>query len=286
MNMENATNHQTPEKRNPRMRMCKSKISLALLVILMLSLTGCVYFRLLAFKKQCANFDQFFQVIDKDGLTITAKKPLLYSTDLLYLGLAPTSKEIVQNEEIWKLIFEKIYPSKKTESDNFDITVSLRFKDKMLKAVHISENYFVVLPKPFVILMFKSLGSAKIDKKNKTATTQATSNSNMDFDIPHKADALQLLGKPYETEEDDDTETLTYKYILKAPKINNKVKPEIYWLKMKFDKKTKRLLIVTGNLSFGALTVDYSNFPDTDDEKDKSKKATQGNRVTHRGTLQ
>ena len=221
------------------MRTSKNKkITLILLVVSLLPNTGCVYIRLLKTKRQCAQFDRYFDVDDQKGLTISLRKPVLYDKDMRWLGLEATSKETQQDEQTWKLVFEKLYHSRKNDDDNFDMTVSFRFKAKMLQAIHFPENYLLVLPKQVFIAMFKSFGDATIDKRNRTFSARI-GDTEMDFGVPYKVDVMKLLGKPYAAKIQFDTEALTYKYQLKTARVDGgKAKGKLYWIELEVDKKT------------------------------------------------
>jgi hypothetical protein len=232
------------------MRLFHKKIILVLLLASLLPITGCVYFRLLELKKQCAAFEDYFDVEEKDGLTITLRKPVLYDKDIRWMGFEPSFREKAKDGETWTLVLEKMYLSPKDEPGNFNITFSLLFRNQKLKAMQISEHYLVVFPKEFVIEMFKSFGGAEIDKKNRTVTgNKQTTGGNLS--VPCREEAVRLLGKPYATEDKEDTEILSYKY---RPKVTG----EPYCVRLEFSRETSNLLRVKSSLFLGSINMDYS----------------------------
>jgi hypothetical protein len=59
------------------------------LAALGLLLGGCVYLRLLAFKRQLADFDRHFTLQTDDGLRLGCLTPVLLPEDFRWLGLTP-----------------------------------------------------------------------------------------------------------------------------------------------------------------------------------------------------
>ena len=84
---------------------------IAVTLILMLVLSGCVYLRLLKFKHQLVKFDEFFRVEVTDRFTLHFLKPMLFAKDFIHLSkFQPSRKHPLPNGERWNYIFYKIDP--------------------------------------------------------------------------------------------------------------------------------------------------------------------------------
>jgi hypothetical protein len=110
------------------------------------------------------------------------------------------------------------------------------------------------------VATLKALGDAKIDKRKRTVTAEAKSSKadnevHDGFKAPVEPDVLKLLGNPYERDEQSDAKILTYKYQLKGATTADKNKDKVYWVKLKFDKRTKMLLSTEGRLFFGTIKI-------------------------------
>ena len=68
---------------------------------LSLALGGCVYLRLLAIKRQLADFDRHFTLQQADGLRLICRDPVLLSQDFTWMGVVPESKRKLGVAEQW-----------------------------------------------------------------------------------------------------------------------------------------------------------------------------------------
>ena len=73
----------------PRLRLRGRRAAAAGLAPLGRLLAGCVYLRLLAFKRQLADFDRHFPLRTDDGLRLGCLTPVLLPEDFRWLGLTP-----------------------------------------------------------------------------------------------------------------------------------------------------------------------------------------------------
>lgn len=193
----------------------RGKKIVPLLILFSFFLNGCVYLRLLEVKKQVARFDQYFKVEKEDGLTVTFLKPVIYEKDMKWMGFHPSQELDQEDQVVWLHILEKLYFEGQVEDENFDIYFESKYNNSKLKEIYISERYFTFFPKELFITLFKSLGGAKIDKKNKKASSKVESFGAERIDFPTYSDVLKVLGKPFKIVEVSGQKTLSYNYRLK-----------------------------------------------------------------------
>ena len=100
-----------------------SKRTLPILILISCSLTlsGCVYLRLLKVKKQFKQFDKYVMVDKEDGLTFSFLQPILYADDIKWLGLPPVFQKTESGTTTWRHVLEKITT---TTNQSKEITTS------------------------------------------------------------------------------------------------------------------------------------------------------------------
>lgn len=187
---------------------------LLVLGTLILFVASCVYTRLYSFKGQLNDFEENFEINDEGGLTLVFLNPVLESGDIVWLMKnGPSSKEELEEGELWTYVFEKQYLSSNDEGGSYDIPVSMVMKEEMLKEVTLPERFLKNLSVPLLKRMFSSMGDAEISKLRKSANS--IFNGSNSEEIPKMQHIVDTLGKPYSVEESDETSKFTYLYYLK-----------------------------------------------------------------------
>lgn len=224
----------------------KKIFAISILLFLALFTSGCVYLRLFEVKKQLAQFDKYFTLDKTNGLKIRFHKPVLYEQDMQWMGFQPTIQKEDPNGKTWHLVFEKMHPENRVEEGNYDIIFLLKYKNRKLKEVCISERYFAVIPKEFFIMIIKSMGGAKIDRKKKSASAKSTFSGDTELIIPKQDDILKLLGYPYVHEKNEKLNTIEYRYQIKGKtsgKMSEQSTKERYVVKFIFSEKEEKLKV-------------------------------------------
>jgi hypothetical protein len=200
--------------------MIPARLSLAVLMAgLALTLTGCIWLRLLALKNQFAEFDRYVKVDDRHDLELQFVKPVLYARDVRALfELEPTSKCTNLDQQTWYWTFEKIPAPTQAEPGDFSLTFSTTFVDNKLTRFAIPERFLVVLPKPFVLGMFRSLGQARVDQAKRTLGVKWAPDG--EARVLTQPEVSRLLGQPFSLTEAKTNETWLYRYQLKSPSLN------------------------------------------------------------------
>ena len=241
-------------------------------LLLILALTpGCLYLRLLKVKKQLADFDRYVQVKEDQGLKLIFLKPVLYSGDIQTLLGPPTSSKKTPESERWTFLFEKKYAVRKNEKGNFDVSLDMIFKDDLLSEIQLPERFLVILPKPFLVLLCKTMGNAEINmgRQSVKGTFKYREKEASQIQVPTQDELLKSLGKSFAVNESDVNLNLHYRYQLKPTKAN----PEyvvLSWVDFAFREKGGRLLKAEANLCGIELFMDFSA-DSADDKKPDNK---------------
>lgn len=179
-----------------------------------LLLGGCVYFRLLEFKHQLADFDRHFSLQTDDGLRLACRDPLLLADDLRWLGLTPELVDTAGNRELWHIRWTKeLPPGAKKEPPKYDVEMSLAFVDGKLVNVALPERYFVFVPKSFFIGLLRNLGSASVNEAKRTASVEfSAAERQLMAQRVMIASLAMLLGQPTERRIADGHTYLRYHY--------------------------------------------------------------------------
>jgi len=192
----------------------KQKIIYILFVFLISSTFGCVYLRLFQVKRQLNEFANNFLLSDESGLTLVFKNPVLLDRDVKWLMKSePLSREKKDDSELWEYILEKQYVDSDYEEENYDIPISMSFRNGKLLEITFPDRFLKYLSKPLLIKMFSSMGDANINKLSKRADSIFKGNN--PSEIPKMKYILYVLGKPYTTEGANDRTRFKYLYRLK-----------------------------------------------------------------------
>jgi hypothetical protein len=227
------------------------------LLLFVISITGCVYLRLLEVKKQLSNFESYFRIDDQHELTLISLEPVLLTEDIIWLTkLDPTSKEKTDQGELWRYIFEKQYSGPKNEEGDFNIPVIMLFQNDKLREVRFPERFLKFVSKPLLIRMFQSMGYSEINKLRRSASSNFQGRNLLE--IPRKEFVLKVLGKPFNVEESDHTSKFTYKYNLKSTEPGSRSKESELWARFTFDRRDEAVLKAEGKFSRFNISMDFS----------------------------
>jgi len=147
----------------------KNTVAHVLILIIAISASGCVYLRLYQVKRQLRDFEENFRLDDENGLTMEFIHPVLLDKDIVWLMKNEPSSRVTKGDgESWVYILEKQYISK-NEEENYDIPISMSFRNGKLLEITFPDRFLKYLSKPLLIKMFSSMGDANINKLSKRA---------------------------------------------------------------------------------------------------------------------
>jgi hypothetical protein len=237
------------------------QVSLKFLLVLFLSLTllttGCVYLRLLQVKRQLSAFNSYFQIEEQDKLTLVFLKPVLLAKDVTWLmNSPPMSRKETEEGHLWEYVMEKQYRDSDYEESDFNIPISMVFVDDKLRQISFPERFLRYLSKPLLARMLTSMGEAEIDKARRRAGSRFQARGTVE--IPREEQVLDVLGKPYSTEESDDTKRLIYAYDLKKDNPEPVSNGFSLIMTFKFKKEDDKLRKTEINLRGLKMSLDFS----------------------------
>jgi len=253
------------------MKLKRTAICVAL-VLLVGPLSGCLYLRLMEFKKQLSRFDDFFEAKEEQGLKLLFSKPVLLSGDIVFLlKLGPTKVETDNGRKLWIYTFEKRYRGEKTEEGNFDVSVTMVFVNDKLCETRFPPRFLAIVPKPFLVRTLRSLAHAKVNPDKRSAKAELISEGSPDDgEVPRRREVLKFLGDPFEVKTTDKTITLTYRYYIKKRASGSGAKKLDSWASLTFRKKDDKLVKMRGQA--GQIKIWITNPTEKSGKKTDARK--------------
>lgn len=241
----------TGTPRHPRAR----KWFAAGLASLALLFGGCVFLRLLAFKRQLGEFDRNFTLETKDGVRLNCLNPVLLSDDFRWLGITPETVKQLGRAEQWHVRWVKQQSPGVTEKVVFDVDAELMFTDGKLTRLYVPERYFALIPKSFLIDLMRGVGAADVDRAVRSAAVNLAANGDKKLDPQVNQTALvTLLGPPNEQRIEGARTLMRYVYAPTPPR----EKGGRFEMTFSFETTTGRLLLLKGRLpTIGALSFSF-----------------------------
>lgn len=168
------------------------------LVFLSLSLSGCVYLRLLSFKNQLKSFDQNVSVESSPTLVFGFREPVVRDSDFVFISGASPGKidkiPQIPSEEIWTWTFEKRRSSPAHQP--YTMEFRTRFKDGLLTQMEIDETFVDLVGGDLILTMFRNIGNAKINKLRRSMSAELDKNSVPKIPLPSLAEIIDVMGEP------------------------------------------------------------------------------------------
>jgi hypothetical protein len=221
----------------------KRLISWFLLFLLITSLSGCVYLRLLEIKRQLADFERHFSLEYRDALVVVSREPVLLKEDILYLARnRPSRAEEGPRHSMWQYYFVKQYPPRQEEEGGgFDVPVRLFFdKDKLYMGA-LPARYFKLMPRAFIIEALSAIGRAQVNPITRYAEGRFTMKIKKWGDpLPRRQDFLKLMGRPYSIDNTDEDTTLSFLYSLQRGGPDPSP-PSAAWARLTFSRGAEEL---------------------------------------------
>ncbi|MCI5137856.1 MAG: hypothetical protein D3922_05450 [Candidatus Electrothrix sp. AR1] len=245
-------------------KLTKKTLLVLILISCSLTVSGCVYLRLLKVKRQFKQFDKYVMVDKKDGLTLSFLQPILYEDDIKWLGLSPVFQETKSGVKIWRHVLKKIYNNNPSETGNYDLVIDTRYQNKKLHALYLPERYFKHISKDFFIFLFKYMGNSDMDLDKANNTVRHTGG---DIDTKHSLslvkqdNILKMLGVPYLIESKNGTHSLEYHYKVQEASSSTNTEEKInaeYVFTFIFSKQDSLITVAAKIPILGTIELDFS----------------------------
>ena len=232
-----------------------------LLVFLLLTLSGCVWLRLLEIKNQLADFDENIriEVADKHFI-VHLLKPVLRSDDFIYLSkLQPSRKQLMPDgTQRWYLDFKfdpAKTPAQQTQLVSFIMTYTPKHR---LAAFDFSPLFVEMAPPVFLEASIRSLGVGKVDQGKKQLKVDPEDLPKLTSKLPHTANITAVMGPPTEERMEDGLKLLIYRFKATAVPVDPDYEERrIAEAKLYFDPAKDELVRLKGKFAGLKLSIDY-----------------------------
>jgi len=236
----------------PIAQFCKRYVRLLLLAAAAVTLSGCVYLRLLELKKQFAHFEQNFVVQPTEDFTLHCLHPVLTSSDLRWLGAEPKTITPWNNGEEWKIRWIKIPAPNTNEAFVYDMEFIARLVDGRLVEASIPKRYFAYFSKELFVNLLRSTGSAKVDRGDHQ--TEAQTETPAETALPNIKTIKGMLGGPTQQSTKAGQTVYLYRYRLDLAEPESKP-AEVTFI---FDPASGDLRRLMAHLPHGTLNYDFA----------------------------
>ena len=236
------------------------KLRILFLFVLIVQLTGCVYWRLYQTKLQLHEFDKNFSVSVDEEFTLFFKDPIIYSDDLVELTkLQPTQKQQQAIQQTWKYIFRKVDAENKVLIPEVDFYWEMVFNhDDRLVAWSLSSLFLEIAPAEFLEVSLRSLANAEINTANKQVRADLNSIDKISTPLPKRVEIEAQLGEPLAIEKRKDKIIYLYRFKLDSPDIEEGYEERaISVLKIYFDSDSDTLIKMSGRFAGLKIAIDY-----------------------------
>ena len=237
------------------MTLRKKFIFFFLSLVILSTVTGCVYLRFLKLKNQMADFNKNFEITEENGFSLIFLNPVLKKSDMVWLmGTEPTIMEVAGNPDNWIYELKKRYRGKKNEDGDFDIPLDLTFEKNKLTVFKMPERFAKYFSKSLFAKFLSTLGQAEIDKGDKQAISNYEGASKTE--IPTTKEIRAVLGKPYILKPTNEELAYIYRYKILSPDPEKNLGVRITF---NFNKDTDFLENVVANIKGLKIKISFSD---------------------------
>jgi len=187
----------------------------ALLMIGVVALGGCVYLRLLQFKKQFRDFHENFEIRSDGHYALIIKKPLLGGDDVDFVMKALPSETEAREGEILSRTYT-FHLDDGSQDPRARLEYELRFESDLFVEMHFPEEFSTLFPEDALRELLSSLGDAETDRRSEGMRARLRKNRVREL-MPNRARVLEALGEAsHRWREKDGLERLLYRYDLET----------------------------------------------------------------------
>jgi hypothetical protein len=169
-------------------------VRLLIAAVALVLFSGCVYLRLLQLKRQLAQFDENFVLVDSDDFDLRFRRPVLTGDDLRWLGAEPKVIQETDTGAEWLIRWVKVPPAGANEPFEYDMEFHTRFAKDRLSEIVIPKRYFAYFSKDLFVNLLRSTGAAQVNKEKKQAEAQTETPPKAT--VPNLKDVKGMLGAP------------------------------------------------------------------------------------------
>ena len=224
------------------------RLRVFIVIVLVFSLAGCVWLRLLSLKYQLEKFDENFVTEVSDHFTLVFKNPVLLSGDFVALAhLQPTSREQTAEGSRWIQAFHKI-DAKGQLQPGVDFFFTLDFdKDNYLTRWDFSRTFMAMVPAQFFEDSIRSLAKGRVDEASRKFRVDPKDRAKITVKPPSLQEITAALGEPLLKTAEEGKKVYVYRFLVDTPRIDKNFEDRRYTdVRMFFDPKTDELTKMGG----------------------------------------
>ncbi len=238
-------------------------LSRLLFLVMAVTLSGCVWLRLLEIKNQLADFDENVRVEVADRhFILHLLDPVLLSEDFVYLSKLHPSRieKLPQGSYRWYLDFH-MDPAKTKEQKAKMVSFIMTYTHQhRLASFDFSPLFVEMAPPQFLEASIRSLGVGKVDQSKKQLKVDPENLPRLTARLPKTADITGVMGPPTNKGTEDGLKVLLYRFKADSQPVDKEYEERRLaeaWLY--FDPVKDELVRLKGKFAGLKLSIDYRN---------------------------
>lgn len=232
-----------------------------MIIVMLLTLSGCVWLRLLEIKNQLADFDDNVRVeVADQHFILHLLNPVLYSDDFVYLSkLEPSRVEYLPGGAYrWHLDFH-FDPAQSKEQKSQIVSFIMTYNaEQRLASFDFSPLFVEMAPPAFLEASIRSLGAGTLDQDKRQLKVDPEDLPKLNASLPKSANILSVLGAPAETSREAGLRVLIYRFKAAAKPVDKEYEERrLAEARLYFDPDRDELIGLKGKFAGLKLSIDY-----------------------------
>ncbi len=223
-----------------------------LMMVGVVALSGCVYLRLLQFKKQFRDFHENFEFSSDGHYSLIIKNPLLSGDDVDFvMKAAPTRVDSLDGKILSRQYAFHI--EGRSDGDGTLLEYDLHFERELFREMHFPSEFSDLFLEDALIALLTSLGEAETNRKTESLRAEVRQERIRQL-MPDKRRVLEVLGNPSDQwRERDGLDRLLYRYNLDTRSVGLKPHQKRAFGRFHFEGETLRKV----DASFGGHVFSF-----------------------------
>ena len=245
-------------------------------LVLAVSLSGCVWLRLLEVKNQLQEFDRNFRVTIAEQLVVQFLHPVMLSDDFLYLTeLEPTRIEALPRGQRWLVDFHKLDAAGQIEKPLKTLTFTMEFNERRkLTRFGFSPLFLAIAPPEFLEASIRSMGKGAVDTGHRQLRVDPQHLPKIAAPLPTHHSIIATFGRPLLETKDQGELHAFYRFMADTRPIKgNTGANRLAEVRVSFDPASGRLNRMTGKFVGLKLRINYRSLQAAPAEEPKAKPA-------------
>lgn len=236
-------------------------IRYVLILLLLSTLTACVYSRLLEVKNQLAEFDDNFGVkVESGHFVLDFKHPVLYDSDFISLThLNPSRTDHQGGNYQWYLDFSPDTEARTPKATSEKIVFCMTFgTDRKLRSWDFSPLFLQMAPAEFLEASIRSLGKGTILQSKRQLKVDYKNLNKVTAEPPSLSAILNSLGNPAKIYQKGDLDVYVYRFKAESTATDSGYEDmRLAEAKLYIDPHTKQLAKMSSRFAGLRISVDF-----------------------------